>query len=242
MVLVLTDNLYLYDQFQKIVKSKSFKGVTFDYYYSYNNKLFAKKFQKNQRFTSLNINKEVARLIKKYDLMISLHCKQIFPKKLLEKVKCVNVHPGLIPYNRGWFPQVFSIINGLPFGATIHEMDDQIDHGPIIAQKKVRLYPYDTSLSAYERVLQTELKLINKNIEQIINNQYNANEASLKGNINYQKDFERLRHIDLEDIGTFKIFINKLRALSHGDYKNAYFIDPETKQKIYLRLELEPDD
>ena len=46
-----------------------------------------------------------------YKVGISAHCKQIFPAKLVENVRCYNIHPGYNPYNRGWFPQVFSIIN-----------------------------------------------------------------------------------------------------------------------------------
>lgn len=85
------------------------------------------------------------KIISDYDLVFSLHCKQIFPKRLVENVCCINFHPGLNPYNRGWYPQAFSIINGLPDGSTIHLMDSEVDHGAIIAQKKVDIKVSDTS-------------------------------------------------------------------------------------------------
>src|SRR5690349_163732 len=66
------------------------------------------------------------------DVVISLHSKQIFPPGLVSGARCVNVHPGLNPFNRGWTPHVFSLVNGLPAGATIHEIDAEIDHGAII--------------------------------------------------------------------------------------------------------------
>jgi methionyl-tRNA formyltransferase len=78
-------------------------------------------------------------------------------------MRCINIHPGLNPYNRGWYPQVFAINNGLPHGATIHEMDDKIDHGDIIYQKSVDIKLSDTSKTLYERVLDTEIFLFKEN-------------------------------------------------------------------------------
>lgn len=241
-ILVLTDNLYLYKKFQQIVKSKNIKDAVFDYYYSYNNSHFAKIFQEDPKFKSLNINNEVAIIVQKYNLIISLHCKQLFPKKLMEQIRCINIHPGFNPYNRGWFPQVFSIINNLPLGATIHEMDGEIDHGPIIAQKQVPVYSYDTSLSAYKRVIKTELELIDKYIEVLVRNEYQTKMSSQEGNLNYQRDFERICLFNLEEKGTFKYFLDKLRALSHGDYKNAYFIDPKTNKRVFVKINMEPEE
>src|SRR5688500_47217 len=67
---------------------------------------------------------DVEMIVKKYDLIISLHCKQLFPAHLIERVKCINIHPGYNPVNRGWYPQVFAILHSLDTGATIHEMNN----------------------------------------------------------------------------------------------------------------------
>nr|WED69134.1 formyltransferase family protein [Pectobacterium colocasium] len=89
----------------------------------------------------INVKDEetITRIIENYDLVFSLHCKQIFPNRLVENVCCINFHPGLNPYNRGWYPQAFSIVNGLPVGSTIHLMDTEVDHGEIIDQKEVEI-------------------------------------------------------------------------------------------------------
>ena len=69
---------------------------------------------------------------------------------------------ALTPHNRGWFPQVFSLINGKPCGVTIHEIDEKLDHGDIIVQKEVVAEPWDTSLDVYNKILNTEVELIEK--------------------------------------------------------------------------------
>jgi methionyl-tRNA formyltransferase len=151
-------------------------------------------------------------------------------------VKCINVHPGLNPYNRGWFPHVFSILNSHPCGATIHEMDEQLDHGPIICQKEVDVEMWDTSLTLYNKILDAEMYLLEQNIEKILSGDYKT-VIKGEGNVNLKKDFDDLCKIDLDNVDTFRNHINRLRALTHGDYKNAYFID-DSGNKIYLKLEL----
>ena len=170
-----------------------------------------------------------------YEMIISLHCKMIFPPMIINEIRCINVHPGLNPYNRGWFPQVFSIINGLPCGATIHEMDEKIDNGAVICQKEVIVESWDTSLNVYEKIIDTEMELLNNNLKNIIESNYKAVKKE-KGNLNLKKDFEKLCEIDLDNKDTFQNHINKLRALTHGDYANAYYT--ENGKKIYLKIEL----
>jgi hypothetical protein len=47
-----------------------------------------------------------------------------------------------------------------------------------------------------------------------------------------------LCELDLDEKLTALQFINRLRALSHGDFKNAYFTNPENGEKIYININL----
>lgn len=166
-------------------------------------------------------------IIGNYDLVFSLHCKQIFPKRLVEQVCCINFHPGLNPFNRGWFPQAFSILNGLPIGATVHMMDERVDHGDIIDQQEVEACPADTSYDLYQRVIAAEKALIQKNLYPIIENVFAKREPSFEGNYNGLADFRRLCALDLNHIGTLGEHLNLLKATTHGAFKNAYFYGPD---------------
>lgn len=236
--LLITDKEEILNHFNQLLIQKKLRDQ-FDYAYSYNNMAFVEEYQKSFRTwmykpEPVNVN-DVDKLLK-YDIIFSLHCKQIFPKELIEKVKCINVHPGLNPYNRGWYPQVFSILNRKSFGVTIHEIDEKIDHGPIIAQKEIEISSHDTSLTIYNKVIKNEMVLLNDNLENIINKNYTTFIPE-EGNINYKKDFDKLGEIDVNNVDTFFNHINKLRALSHGDYKNAHFIDYKGN-KIFIKIEL----
>ncbi|MCC5660047.1 dTDP-4-amino-4,6-dideoxyglucose formyltransferase [Nostoc sp. XA010] len=198
---------------------------------------FISDFKCNQ----IDVNKDIKTLVDKFDLIISAHCKQIFPAELVTKVKCINIHPGFNPYNRGWYPHVFSIINKFPTGATIHEMDQKIDHGSIIIQRQVEIFSYDTSDTVYKRILDTELDIFSETIEKILYNDYHTYTLQEEGNINKKKDFQKIRQIKLEKVYSGREIIDLLRALTHGDYQNAYFIDDENN-KIFIRLTLEPEE
>lgn len=188
----------------------------------------------------LDVRADAGGIAGAYDLVLSIHCKQFFPPELTRAVRCVNVHPGLNPFNRGWFPQVFSIINGLPAGVTIHEIDDQLDHGPIIVQQGCELKPWDTSGSAYARIMEIERALLLEHFAAIRAGSYRAVPMASEGNLNRRKDFDRLKAFDRDEVGRFGDFIDRLRALTHEPYRNAYFVDAAGR-KVFMRLVLEPE-
>jgi methionyl-tRNA formyltransferase len=219
-ILVISDNTFIKEKIIEIFKSKNTKCDLFE--------------SKDLNFKN---NLFIDYLISEYKLIISAHCKKIFPKKLVESTRCINLHPGYNPYNRGWFPQVFSILNKLPLGATIHEMDEGLDSGDIIFQEEVPISNSDDSLSLYNKVLQKEINLFQNNFDKIIEGSYKKTRPKSKGNLNLKKDFDNLCKLDLNNIGTMGEHIDLLRALSHGDFENAYFLDKENK-KIKVKIEL----
>ena len=239
-ILIISDNPGLAGEFEIIIKDKKFDRSTFTFGIS----PFSSKSDFEHVLTSeievfdLKDPKHVEFITTTFDLVFSVHCKQFFPKSLVDTVKCINIHPGYNPVNRGWYPQVFAIIEGLPIGATIHEINNQLDHGSIIARDFVPQYNWDTSEDLYRRVIKKEIELLNNNLEDILKKKYTAVDPEGEGNVFLKKDFNDLLRIDLEEIGTYKTFIDRLRALTHGEYRNAFFVDPESGKKIYLKLSL----
>lgn len=236
--LAVSDNLFLVNQFSRIIKETCGNQVSVDYACSTKSVLLNNT-QVNVPVFEINMKEQWRQIAEKYDLIFSLHCKQLFPRQIVENVKCINVHPGFNPYNRGWYPQVFSILNGQKAGATIHEIDEQLDHGAILAQREVKIEQYDTSLTAYEKIQQAEIELLKENLADILAGNYKTFLPQSEGNINLKKDFNALREIDLSKKVTMKEAIDYLRAMTHGEYKNAYFIDGDTKQKVYVSVNFE---
>lgn len=189
--------------------------------------------------TEIDIKDEevVEKILHNYDLVFSINCKQIFPKRLVENIRCINFHPGYNPFNRGWFSQVFSINNKLPTGVTIHLMDAEIDHGPIILQNEVKIGNGDTSLDVYKKIIQTMKDLIAENIQYLVNDKLSLMAASQEGNYNRLVDFRNLCELDLDSVGSLSEHLDLLRSLTHGNYKNAYF--KKDGKKYYIRIFLD---
>lgn len=234
-VCVITDNRYIYEHFRAITKKKGEKHE-FDYYYSVTNNSFSEMYE-NEDIRPIRLKELDEAWFNDYDVYFSLHCKQIFPDTLVKNHRCINIHPGFNPYNRGWFPQVFSIINGLPAGVTIHEMDTELDHGPIILQQEIHIDSYDTSKDVYDRILETEMKLLEEHFEELIEGDYSVSEMQMEGNVNYMADFKSLCKLDMEQEGTMREHLNLLRAVSFAGYKNAYYED--NGEKIYVTVSFE---
>lgn len=235
--LVVTDNLYLFRKFKELVKEIVPKELAeFDFRCSQSS---TEMFKDEAGIEPLSGKiKDIYRELQTaYQLIISIHCKQLFPADLVRSVRCVNVHPGLNPYNRGWYPQVFAIINGLPHGATIHEMDEKLDHGPIICQRQVEINSWDTSRSVYERVQQAELKLLKEHLPIIISGDYKAQPPDAEGNLNMIADFRSLCQLDMDKVVTMREAINILRALTHEPYQNAWFTG-EDGDKVYVGVSI----
>lgn len=233
-LLIISDNRFLIAAFKTILSESNIE-VNYTMKCSFNNLGLSKELN----IPTINVNQEVESIINTYDLILSLHCKQIFPKKLVKQVRCINVHPGFNPYNRGWYPHVFSIVNKMPVGATIHEIDELLDHGEIIDQEQIEIESWDTSLDVYNRIVSIEVNLLRRNIFNILMNTYHKYLPKENGNVNMIKDYRQLCKLDLDEKGNLGYLIDKLRALTHEPFKNAYFVDKKSGKKIYVKVRFE---
>lgn len=231
-VLVISDNPKI-SSFVKNEILPKIKNISCDFCYSIINK--APDLMRQLGATAIDIKTKGADFASGYDVIFSLHCKQIFPPEVVNNAVCVNVHPGLNPYNRGWYPQVFSILNKLPIGATIHLMNEDVDAGDIITQQEVSITEYDTSLDVYNKVQQVELDLLSKWFEHIVFDNFKKYKPNSVGNYNSINDFNDLCHLDLTSEGSLKDHIDLLRALSHGDFKNAFYVDNDGIKR-YIKI------
>lgn len=237
-ILIISDNAILCERFITLCEILGVSLENFDFGKSPQGEFTIKNLPKPKVLRVITVKEQVNELIDEFDLIISMHCKQLFPKELVTAVKCINVHPGFNPFNRGWFPQVFSILNKKPFGATLHEIDELLDHGPIIAQELIHADSSDTSKSLYNKVIDAEIRLLQNFLLPILKNNYLARLPSGEGNVNYKSDFNKLKALDLAKKQTIGETIDLLRALSHAPYRNAFFVDPITSEKVYVNISL----
>ena len=86
-----------------------------------------------------------------------------FIKKFSKPI--LNIHPSLLPKYKGLNTHKRAIINKDKFsGATVHMVDEKLDSGKIILQKKVKILGSDTERSLEKKVLKIEHKIYSKAI------------------------------------------------------------------------------
>ncbi len=91
-----------------------------------------------------------------YGLFLVASYGKIIPKEIFEipKHKTLNIHPSLLPKYRGASPIQAQILNDeKEVGATIMEIVEEMDAGPIVAQKKVGSEIIVTSRIELEKTL-----------------------------------------------------------------------------------------
>src|SRR5262245_39296540 len=77
-----------------------------------------------------------------------------FPQRIM------NIHPALLPAFPGIHAQRQALQYGVRIaGATVHFVDEETDHGPIITQAAVPVYPDDTEETLSTRILAQEHRL-----------------------------------------------------------------------------------
>ena len=95
------------------------------------------------------------------------------------KGKVMNIHPALLPSFKGMHAHEDALEYGVKVsGCTVHFVDPESDHGPIIIQKCVPVYDTDTKENLTSRILEWEHKIFPKAIQL-----YQENRLSIDGRI-----------------------------------------------------------
>ncbi len=177
-----------------------------------------------------SLNADVA-LSVMFDYILKKEFLNLFPQG------CFNLHPSYLPYNRGNYPNVWSIVDGTPAGVTLHIVDEGVDTGLIIAQERVEIAPVDTGESLYHKLEEAGIRLFREAWPRVEKGEYTPipQDTSI-GEFHKKSDVEKIDRIDLDREYKARDLINILRARTFPPYKGAYF--EENGQKVYMELKL----
>lgn len=104
------------------------------------------------------------------DFIISYNYKYIIPKEVVRAYypRIINLHISYLPYNRGYYPNVWSFLEDTPKGVSIHLVDEGVDTGDILLQKEVFIDEEKETLRSSYLKLQREIQeLFKENWEAI---------------------------------------------------------------------------
>lgn len=104
------------------------------------------------------------------DLNVVVAYGQIMPSSItnLPQYHSINLHFSLLPKYRGASPMQWSLLNGdKETGITIFELNEKMDEGDILAQKKIEIFPLDDAPSLEIRLAHTGAELLSETIAKI---------------------------------------------------------------------------
>ena len=149
----------------------------------------------------------------------------------------VNLHPSYLPNNRGHYPNVWSIVDGTPAGATLHYVDTGVDTGDIIARRRERVDPVDTGESLYRKLERACVALFKETWPLIrAGRAPRVPQNPGEGTAHRSADAERGAAIDLDRTYTARALIDLIRARTFPPYPGCFFV--HEGRKVYLRLQM----
>lgn len=139
------------------------------------------------------------------DIAISVQYHLILKKEHINKAKdiTINLHMAPLPEYRGCNQFSFAIIDGKSeFGTTLHRLEEGIDSGDILFEKR---FPMEQDIwvdQLYEKTFKASLELFQESLSKILANQYKCTPQkeliSERGTtLHYRKEIQEIKRIDL---------------------------------------------
>src|SRR5882724_11534015 len=85
----------------------------------------------------------------------------------IPRLGCLNFHPSFLPYNRGKHYNFWAIVEGAPFGVTIHWVDVAVDCGDIAFQSRIATSWEDTGATLYYKAQEEMVRLFTEKFPEI---------------------------------------------------------------------------
>ena len=166
----------------------------------------------------------------KNDIIFFLGWSWIIPNNIIQKYKCICLHPSPLPKYRGGSPIQHQIINGESLSAvTFFKMTDKLDEGPILYQEYFSLKGNLKDIFSRIIPLGTSgiLRILTFNIKEDLQDESQATF--------YKRRKPEDSEISIEDFKkyTAKELHNKIRALQ-DPYPNAYIKCKD--KKLFIQI------
>lgn len=181
----------------------------------------------------------IAALPADIDLGVLAWWPYILRDQLIEKpvLGFVNTHPSMLPWNRGKHPNFWALVEQVPFGVTLHQVESGIDTGKIVAQ---RLIPYDwmdTGESLYLKA-QAEMETLFKDMWPVLRagSVQAVDQAADAGSFHLSTEIHMASRLDLDASMKTRDLLNLLRARTFPPHPACWFEEDGDKYEVSIKI------
>jgi len=192
---------------------------------------------------------EIANLADKFNIPVSISVKRrsevgfcfhypdlIKPGAINTYKVIYNIHPALLPFNRSYYPVFWCLWNNEPAGCTLHVIDEGIDTGPIVEQRQVASYEWDTGGTLHKRVSEMEKALFLEYWLRIVGGEIlPAISQPDGGSIHYKREFFEMKQRASYEQMNGADLVRLILCLSHEQYTGLEVIIGGRRYEISAR-------
>ena len=174
-------------------------------------------------------------------LGISAMFGHVIPQNIIETFRfgIFNLHPSLLPINRGANPIMWAILDHQPQGATLHKVDSNIDTGPIVSQIELKTSLDMNANRIYELCMDALFDIFVAKWEDLIDGKVlYSNQPVGLGNIHFAKEITVFERVTYDEKITPGELIRRIQAFDHGKVRKLKYID-ENNHEWELSINLE---
>lgn len=157
-------------------------------------------------------------------LFLSLEYDRIVKVENFLSNKLFNIHFSYLPEYKGMYTSVLPLLfNERSTGVTLHEIDNGIDTGRIVDQKRINLSDDLTSENLYHLLTDLGVDLIKSNLSNLLSNNYSAVPQRVKGSKYFSKGYIDFTNVEIN---------LKQTAYQIMTYVNAFCFRPYQRPKL----------
>ena len=162
---------------------------------------------------------EFVTILRDVDFGVSALYGHIIPTKFLtvHGIWILNLHPSLLPLGKGADPIPWAIIDDLPQGVTIHEIDCDLDTGPILEQMALETNASMSAGEVYQEAMSRLLALYMKLLQPWLNHELKVVCQIGAGSHHYSKDLENVRVSLQKEPIEYEKMLRTINALTFND-------------------------
>jgi methionyl-tRNA formyltransferase len=155
----------------------------------------------------------------------------------MAKYGFINTHPSLLPYNKGKHPNFWALIEGNPFGVSIHKVERRVDSGEIIAQREITYDWTDNAETLHMKATKAMLDLFRENYARIRSLDFqSAIQNPEAAGAHQTRDFQMKSRIELDEIVKARDLLNLLRAKTFSGFTGLIFEDEGTTYEATISI------
>lgn len=178
---------------------------------------------------------EIKTITPECNLFIVASYGKIIPQNIIDwpENKTLNVHPSLLPKYRGASPLQTAILeDDKNTGVTIMQIDEKMDHGPIVAQKTVAINEWPTYEIFEEKMASEGGKFLAQILPDWVTGKIKTKEQDHNSATYTKKITKEEAFIDL----SAEPYTNFRKIQAYHQWPQAYFIHKHNGKEIKVKI------